>query len=430
MATKTERDRKPFRRLILCAFLALFTLSACGEEAEETAEEEGQASPEQETETPTGQGFVIEGPGGEVSLSPVGFEALPGWKDDEMGAALSAFARSCEKFRSLPPERPQKPEALGLTVADWLSVCEWLPPPGDPASARAFFETHFQPFAVESGGEPWGIITGYYEATLNGSLEKGPGYPVPLYNVPDDLISLDLSDFGEDLPDRTLVGRVEAQRFLPYHPRAAINEGALEGRGLEVLWLADPVDAFFLSVQGSGVVTLPDGGEQRVGYAGNNGHEFYAIGRALLESGEVPRDQMSMQAIRDWLRANPERARELMERNARYIFFRLLEGEGPIGAQGVALTPERSLAVDRAYLPLGAPLYLQTESAQEDLVFQRLMIAQDTGAAITGGVRGDFFFGKGEPALARAGRMKEKGRYWLLLPEAAAARLTAGPAGS
>ncbi len=409
-------------------------LAGCEEEEPSPPAEEEAAAPEAPAPE-SAPAIEIAGPGGPIALTPVAFTDLPGWSEDGQDAALAAFVRSCRKFESLPPERAQRPEALGLTVADWLEVCAWLPPPSggsgpDAVSARAFFETHFLPFSVQSGGEPWGIITGYYEATLEGSLEPRAGYEVPLYQAPDDLISLDLQAFGEDLPDRTLVGRVEGRRFLPYHQRAAINDGVLEGRDLELMWLKDPVDAFFLSVQGSGVVTLPDGREQRVGYAGNNGHAFYAIGRALLESGEVPRDQMSMQAIRDWLRANPERAEELMERNARYIFFRMLDGEGPIGAQGVALTPERSLAVDRAYLPMGAPLYLETESAQPDLRFRRLMIAQDTGAAITGGVRGDFFFGKGEPALARAGRMKEKGRYWLLLPEAAAARLLAAETGS
>lgn len=356
-------------------------------------------------------------------LSPAAFGELPGWEADSQQEALAAFSRSCEKFATLPEEREQGPAALGMTVADWRKACQWLPPEADAASARAFFESHFRAFAVLREGDPWGVITGYYEATVTGSFEKRPGYDVPLYKAPDDLLTLKLRDFDPELPDRSLVARLEGQRLLPYHVRAEIDEGALEGRGLELLWLDDPVDAFFLSVQGSGVVTLPDGSEQRIGYAGNNGHAFYAIGRALLEEGTVPPDRMSMQAIRDWLRENPEEGEALMRRNKRYIFFRLLDTEGPVGAQGVVLTPERSLAVDRAYLPLGAPLWLQTESADPALIFQRLMIAQDTGAAITGGVRGDFFFGHGEPALARAGRMKEKGRYWLLLPSETAERL-------
>ncbi len=397
-------------------------LAACEEEKPE---------PEAEPEVPApASGIEVPGPGGVTLLSPAAFEELPGWSEDRQQEALAAFRLSCEKFASLPAEREQAPEALGMTVADWEPACQWLPPEADAESARAFFETHFKPFAVLREGDPWGVITGYYEAAVTGSFEKKPGYEVPLYKAPDDLLSLKLRDFDEELPDRTLVARLQGQRLLPYHVRGEIDEGALAGRGLELLWLDDPVDAFFLSVQGSGVVTLPDGSEQRIGYAGNNGHEFYAIGRALLEEGTVPRDKMSMQAIRDWLRENPDQAQELMRRNKRYIFFRLLDTQGPVGAQGVVLTPERSLAVDRAYLPLGAPLWLQTESADPALTFQRLMVAQDTGAAITGGVRGDFFFGHGEPALERAGRMKEKGRYWLLLPNEAAERLLKGAPGA
>ena len=407
----------------------LAAATACEEEAPEAPPEEVPETSLPAEPAPLG-GLEIDGPGGIVRLVPADFDDLPGWSDDPQQEALPALRRSCGKLSAQPAGRLQGPEELGLLAGDWKAACDWLPPEADADSARAFFETYFQPFAVLSGDDPWGIITGYYEATLKGSFERSEDYDVPLYGAPDDLLTLRLSDFSEDLPDRTLVARLEGTRLKPYHERGAINDGVLAERGLEIIWLKDPVDAFFLSVQGSGVVTLPDGREQRVGYAANNGHDFYAIGRALLESGEVPRDQMSMQSIRDWLRANPERAAELMERNRRYIFFRLLDGEGPIGAQGVALTPERSLAVDRAYLPLGAPLYLETESGQPDLRFKRLMIAQDTGAAITGGVRGDFFFGKGEPALARAGRMKEKGRYWLLLPEAVAERLTAGAPGT
>ena len=209
---------------------------------------------------------------------------------------------------------------------------------------------------------------------------------------------------------------------MPYYTRAQIAEGALAERDLELIWSDDPVDVFFLHVQGSGVVELPDGGTQRVGYAANNGHDFTAIGRELIRSGALDGQSMSMQAIRDWLRAHPERADDLMRRNARYIFFREIHGPGPIGAQGVALTAGRSLAVDPSFLPLGAPLYLSTTYPATDEPLNRLMVAQDTGGAIKGPVRGDFFWGSGESALAQAGRMKQEGRYWLLLPKPVAER--------
>ena len=201
-----------------------------------------------------------------------------------------------------------------------------------------------------------------------------------------------------------------------------IDAGALAGRGLELLWAADPVDAFFLHVQGSGRVIFPDGRVQRVGFAGSNGHSFYAIGRALIEEGIVSREESSMQKIRDWLRANPDKAREVMQRNARYIFFRTIDGDGPIGAQGVPLTPGRSLAVDSSLLPLGVPLWLDTTWPATDKPLRRLMVAQDVGSAIKGAVRGDFFWGSGEPALEQAGRMKQTGRYYLLLPKPVAER--------
>ena len=205
---------------------------------------------------------------------------------------------------------------------------------------------------------------------------------------------------------------------MPYYSRAKINAGALDGKAEVLLWADDPVDVFFLHVQGSGLAQLPGGATQRIGYAASNGRDFTAIGRELIASGELDGHAMSMQAIRDWLRAHPDRARAVMQRNARYIFFREIDSAGPVGAFGVALTPRRSLAVDPKALPLGAPVWLATTHPVRDEPLKRLMVAQDTGNAITGTVRGDFFWGHGEKALAKAGRMKEQGRYWLLLPKA------------
>jgi len=363
-----------------------------------------------------------------VRFEPARFDALPGWREDAAAEALPALARSCGRLMTLPDERPLGPDGLAGTVADWREPCARLAglPAGDDAALRELLEAEFRPFAVHDGERDQGLFTGYYEAELRGSLRRGGRYSVPLYGRPDDLVEIDLRDFRADLPGERLVGRVENGRLRPYPDRASIENGHLAGRGAELLWVDDPVDAFFLHVQGSGVVELDDGRRLRVGFAGSNGRPFYAIGRALIDEGIIERERSSMQAIRDWLRANPERAEALMHRNERFIFFRAIEGEGPIGAQGVPLTTGRSLAVDPDHLPLGVPLWLETTWPATERPLRRLMVAQDTGSAIKGPIRGDFFWGSGEPALEQAGRMRQQGRYWLLLPRAVAERRAAG----
>ncbi len=415
-----EKTRRHYAWFSLLGFL-LVGLAACDEPQTEQPEE---------TVTPTEYLTPTPPPGidlgSQARLLPLDFDDLPGWSEDRQTEALPALIRSCERLNTLPLERVMEPEALAMTAGDWREACGDLPAPDAGVdTVRAYFESHFRPFAVvDEGGQSDGLFTGYYEAEVRASLVPLAGYDVPLYQPPQDRVTVDLSTFGADLPKQTLVGRVAQGRLVPYYSRAEINAGQLSGQGLELIWLDDPVDAFFLSVQGSGVATLPDGSELRLGYAASNGREFYAIGRALIESGELPRDSLSMQGIRDWLRANPDRASELMARNDRYIFFRIVNGEGPIGTQGVALTPRRSLAVDRSVIPLGAPLWLVVATPDESEPRGRLMVAQDTGSAIKGAVRGDFFFGSGEPALAEAGRMKATGKYWLLLPQAVAQRLS------
>jgi membrane-bound lytic murein transglycosylase A len=352
------------------------------------------------------------------------FAALPGWGEDRLSGALPALRRSCKALTKPPPDKPVGPDGLAGTVADWQGPCQAVGQvsDGDDAGLRAVLTAHFAAFQVTDGAEASGLFTGYYEAELKGSLTPAQGYDWPLYRRPDDLVSVDLKRFDDGLAGRRILGRAEGGKLLPYHSRAQIDAGALAGRDLELLWVDDPVDAFFLHVQGSGRVTLPDGSARRVGFAGSNGLPFYAIGRALIDEGKVGRDKVSMQAIRDWLRANPDQAKEIMERNKRYIFFRLIEGEGPVGAQGVALTARRSLAVDPKHLPLGAPLWLDTTWPASDRPLRRLVVAQDTGSAITGVLRGDLFWGFGEAALEQAGRMKQTGTYYLLLPKSVAER--------
>ncbi|MFD2204868.1 murein transglycosylase A [Kiloniella antarctica] len=359
-----------------------------------------------------------------ITLSKIAFPDLPGWQDDKVVEAFPALSKSCIRYARWPDDKTVGPDAIAGTAADWKIICaslsDFMAHPENHKDFGVWLEENFVPFLVKNNDDQEGLFTGYYEAELKGSFIQDEIYKYPLYDVPKDLVSVRLSDFDEQLKGTTLVGKIKDNRLVPYHERTEIESGVLNDQGLEVIWSDDPVDVFFLHVQGSGRVMLPSGEVIRVGYAGNNGHKFYAIGRALIDEEIIPRDKVSMQAIRTWLRENPERANEIMQRNKRFIFFRQITGEGPIGAMGVALTPERSLAVDPRHIPLGVPLWLDTTWPGTDEPLQRLMVAQDTGSAITGPVRGDFFWGPGEPALAQAGKMKQKGRYYLLLPKAVA----------
>ena len=400
------------------ALLLVLGLAACSGEA--PPKEKPPESPKAELALPPEK--APEKPA--VLLEPVTFADLPDWSADPVSAALPALQRSCGRLTAQPDERPLGPDSLAGTVADWRAPCAALAalPAGDDAALRSLLEEWLQPFAVSDAGAREGLFTGYYEAELKAATDPAAPGATPLYRVPDDLVTVDLALFRADLAGEKLVGRVEDGKLVPYLTRAEIDAGALKDRDLELLWAADPVDAFFLHVQGSGRVVFPDGSVKRVGFAGSNGRPFYAIGRALIDEGVVSRQNASMQAIRDWLRANPQKAAEMMQRNARYIFFREITGDGPIGAQGVALTPGRSLAVDSSLLPLGVPLWLDTTWPATDKPLRRLMVAQDVGSAIKGAVRGDFFWGSGEPALEQAGRMKQPGTYYLLLPQTVAKR--------
>lgn len=361
-----------------------------------------------------------------LTLEPATFDALPGWAQDDTAAAIPALLRSCDNVLRLPGDRAIGKDGIGGVAADWNGPCAAARsvPPDDHAAARVFFETWFRPFRATAGGKSDGLFTGYYEAELKGSRTPSPRFKVPLYGRPADLVTVDLGQFLPDLRGQEIAGRVEGGRLKPYANRAEIDGGALKGKVPEVLWVADAVDAFILHIQGSGRVLLDDGSAIRVGFAGSNGHKFVGIGKVMLARGKVSKDDSSMQAIRAWLRANPAEAPALMAENPRYIFFRLIDGEGPIGAQGVALTAGRSMAVDPAFVPLGVPLWLDSvEPGGTPL--RRVMVAQDTGSAIKGPVRGDFFWGTGEPALDKAGRMKSGGGYYLLLPGQRSNRLAA-----
>lgn len=372
--------------------------------------------------TPAGPA-VPEAPPAKLTLKPARFADLPGWAQDRQADAIPAMAKSCDRLLRQPADRALGPDGMLGRIADWQAPCAALAKlkPGDHAAARTWVERWFQPFVAANNGDSQGLFTGYYESALRGSLKRQGPYQTPLYKRPADLVMVDLGEFRPNLKGERIAGRVQNGQLKPYDDRKAIDAGSLTGKGLELLYVDNAIDAFFLAIQGSGRVTLPDGREIRVGYDGQNGHPYVAIGRELVARGALTKDQVSMQTIRAWLDANPTQALALMQTNPSYVFFRQLEGEGPVGAQGVALTPGRSLAVDRSFVPYGMPLWLEAEDPlNSSTSIRRLMVAQDTGGAIRGPVRGDVFWGHGKDAETRAGLMKSKGRYWLLLPRSVA----------
>lgn len=397
-------------RALASLLAAALVLAACGEKEREAA-----AEPER------------------LTLERAGFADLAGWTEDDPAAALVAFARTCARWGTLPKDRSLGADGIGGTVGDWHTVCVEAEavPRGDAEAARRFFETRFQPLAATADGAETGLFTGYYEPELRGSRTRSDEFPVPLYRRPPDLVMVDLGLFRETLKGERIAGRVIDGSLRPYESRAEIDDGALDGRGLELLWVDDAIDAFFLHIQGSGRVALAEGGVARVGYAGQNGHPYFAIGRDLIERGELSREEVSLQSIRAWLKAHPEEGFALMRKNPSYVFFHELEGEGPLGAQGVALEPGRSLAVDRRFIPLGTPVWLVAEPPnQQSPPIRRLLIAQDTGGAIKGPVRGDVFWGAGDEAAELAGPMKSQGHYYLLLPRSLAAHQRAPERGT
>lgn len=342
----------------------------------------------------------------EKPLQPAVWSDLPGWGDDDPRAALAAFRSSC---RSL-----EKRDV-------WRETCAELRALGDPepAELRAWFERRMRPWQlVNPDGNREGLITGYYEPLLRGSRTRQPPYVHAAYASPEDMIVVELGELYPELKHMRLRGRVEGRRLVPYWSRA--DWSGQESRHLDkvLLWLDDPVDFFFMQIQGSGQVALDDGTRVRLGYADQNGHPYRSIGRWLLDRGELKPGQASMQNIKAWAQANAQRLPELLNANPSLVFFRELpaEGSGPPGAMGLALSPERSIAVDPRNVPLGAPVWLATTWPNEERPLQRLMLAQDTGGAIRGTVRADFYWGSGAEAGALAGRMRQKGRMWALMP--------------
>ena len=340
-------------------------------------------------------------------LQPASWADLPGWGRDSLRPSLEAFLQGCPAL--------EKQDV-------WKGVCAGAQTLG-AASERdiaAFFELNFDPHQVLNADDSaTGMVTGYYEPLLHGSRVRTDRFRYPIYGVPRDLLVIDLASVYPELKYRRLRGRLEGNRVVPYAARGDIDNDAGALKGDEIAWVDDPIEVFFLHIQGSGQVELENGERVRVGYADQNGHPFRSLGRLLIERREIPPERASMQGIKDWARRNPRKVREFLNANPSYVFFRELPGDsgGPIGALGVPLTAERSIAVDPRVVPLGVPVYLATTWPNTSDPLNRLTVAQDTGGAIAGAARVDFFWGFGDAAGAQAGKMRQAGRIWVLLPK-------------
>jgi membrane-bound lytic murein transglycosylase A len=350
-------------------------------------------------------------------LRPASFGDLTGWTSDGVGEALAALKKSCTRRLGFADAAPVGPQGMAGTVADWRPLCAAAAAVDEreDAAARGFFEAWFRPYRCANNEMTEGLFTGYYEPELKGSRVRGGGFETPLMKRPPDLVAVELGDFRADWRGERIAGRVVDGRLKPYETRAQIEAGTLDRLNLGLLWIDDPVAAFFLQVQGSGRIDLPDGREVRVGSDGQNGWPYVAIGRVMIERGLIDRESATMPGIRAWLAAHPAETKDILDANPSYVFFREIVGDGPVGSEGVVLTPGRSLAVDTKFLPLGAPFWL--EAAADDERIRRLLIAQDTGGAIRGPVRGDVFWGHGPDAERRAGTLRARGGYFLLLPK-------------
>lgn len=348
----------------------------------------------------------------DVSFEPVPFADLPAWAGDDHKAALGAFLKSCHCLTS-----------SGEAGRDLARLCsEAISVEQTAADARYFFESRFAPHRVVHA-RSHGLLTGYYEPVLEGSRRRHGPFQVPVYRRPPDLASLIDESLRGAAGDALTHARATADgRLVPYATRAEIESGALSGRGLELLYLADAVDAFFMHIQGSGLIELEDGSSVRLSYDGKNGHPYTSIGHHLVEAGAFSVEEVTLDSLKGWLRADPERGRQVMWQNESYIFFRELAGaeaQSALGAKGIPLTEGRSLAVDAGIHTLGMPIYVVAPGlthAAGGGPFQRLMIAQDVGSAIRGPERGDVYFGTGSEAGRRAGMTRHEGNFFVLLP--------------
>jgi len=355
--------------------------------------------------------------------APVAWADIAGWSEDDHLQAYKAFRVSCRPI-SAQREPPADPKALGISLRDPCRAAK-AADLSDGAKARAFFEEHFLPLRISRLGEGDGFVTGYYEPVIDGSRTPTDVYTVPVYRRPSNLFVRGVKQSANGLPNKGQVFRkIGRRKLVPYYDRAEIEDGAIAGRGLEICWLKSQTDLLFTQIQGSARVRLEDGSTIRINYDAHNGYPYTPVGRILIDRGFIPKEQMSMQKIREWIDQNPDGAKELRRQNRSYVFFRevqLSDKDEAIGAQGVPLTPGRSIAVDKALHVYGTPFFIEgelpIESEQSKTPFRRLMIAQDTGSAIVGPARADLYFGTGAEAGRVSGRLRHNMRFVILVPK-------------
>jgi membrane-bound lytic murein transglycosylase A len=355
--------------------------------------------------------------------APVAWTDIAGWSEDDHLQAYKAFRSSCKPI-SAQRKPPAEPKALGISLRDPCRAAR-AADLSDGARAKAFFEQHFLPLRISRLGEDAGFVTGYYEPILDGSRRQTDVYTVPVYRRPSNLFVRGANQSSSGLPNKGQVFRkIGRRKLVPYYDRAEIEDGAIAGRGLEICWLKEQADLLFAQIQGSARIRLEDGSTMRINYDAHNGYPYTAVGRILIDRGIIPKEQMSMQKIREWMDQNPDGAKELRRQNRSYVFFRevqLSDKDEAVGAQGVALTPGRSIAVDKALHVYGTPFFIEgelpIESEQSKTPFHRLMIAQDTGSAIVGPARADLYFGAGTDAGKVSGRLRHNMRFVMLVPK-------------
>jgi membrane-bound lytic murein transglycosylase A len=376
------------------------------------------------------------GPAAEVrfTLKPASYEQLDGWSSASLPTAFAAFKISCSSITRRSPVDAMGGNAAYGIVADWKEACDAALNSNEisETTARAFFVRWFSPVQVLNGEDEVGLFTGYYEPELQGSRQRTPEYNVPLYRRPSDLVEVELGQFRPALQGERVAGRVVNGRLVPYAPRKEIVTAGLGPASSPLVHVNDRAAAFFLQIQGSGRIKLTSGDTIRAAYDGQNGHPYTAIGRILVDRGEVPKSELSMQRIRSWMDDNPDQAEALMNENASYVFFKEQPvgdpSKGADGAQGVPLTASGSLAVDLKFHALGTPMWVEArmpgaDAEAPDVMLRRLFVAQDTGGAIRGPVRGDVYWGVGQEAESIAGRMAHKGKMFILLPKPLAANV-------
>lgn len=359
------------------------------------------------------------------AYKPLNYSDLPNWPPASAGQAdkaLQAVQTSCARLVKLPAERSLGADGRMGTVGQWQPFCRMALQTKSGQALVSLVQQQLTPWRVETtSGTSQGLFTGYYVATLRGSRTRHGAYQTPLYARPPELVMVNLGDFRPELAGQRIAGSVQNGTLKPYADRSRIVAGGLNSRGLEIVWLDNPIDAFLVQVQGSGTVELDDGSKTHLSYDGQNGHPYRAIGAELIKRGAMTKDEVSMPAIKAWLKDNPSQVDSLLNSNPSYVFFkedRTALAKGAVGAANVPLTPEASLAVDNRYIGYHVPLWLVAENpaGRDAAPLNNLMVAQDTGGAIRGVVRGDFFWGQGDKAEQMAGLMKSRGQLYALLP--------------